>query len=90
MKEALHIHLIPLQPGCWPGTAWLLGFHSQGFAREATIGLIGKGFPPFFSTNELHGLGVFFILIQSEPVIFLSLYKPPHHVSFLVEFCIRH
>ena len=40
-----------LQPGCWPGAAWLLGFHSQGFAREATpttIGLIGKGFSPFF------------------------------------------
>ena len=25
-----------LQPGCWPGAAWLLGFHSQGFACEAT------------------------------------------------------
>ena len=52
-----------LQPGCWPGAAWLLGFHSQDFVREATpttIGLIGKGFFPFFSMNELHGfLGVF-------------------------------
>ena len=40
-----------LQPGCWPGAAWLLGFHSQDFVREATpttIGLIGKGFSPFF------------------------------------------
>ena len=40
-----------LQPGCWPGAAWLLGFHSQDFVREAkptTIGLIGKGFFPFF------------------------------------------
>ena len=46
-----------LQPGCWPGASWLLGFHSssQGFARETTpttltttIGLIGKGFPLFF------------------------------------------
>ena len=40
-----------LQPGCWPGAVWQLGFHSQGFGREATpttIGLIGKGFPPFF------------------------------------------
>ena len=53
-----------LQPGCWPGAAWLLGFHSQDFVREATpttIGLIGKGLFPFFSMNELHGfLGVFF------------------------------
>ena len=57
VKEALHIHLpsntrgSALQPGCWPGAAWLLGFHSQGFVREATpttIGLIGKGFFPFF------------------------------------------
>ena len=47
-----------LQPGCWPGAAWLLSFHSQDFVREATptiIGLINKGFSPFFSMNELHG-----------------------------------
>ena len=26
-----------LQPSCWPRTAsWLLGFHSQGFAHEAS------------------------------------------------------
>ena len=49
-----------LQPGCWPGAAWLLGFHSQDFVREATpttIGLIGKG---FFPMNELHGFSGFF------------------------------
>ena len=52
VKEALHIHLTPddqhfNHAGCWPGAAWLLGFHSQGFVHEATpttISLIGKGF----------------------------------------------
>ena len=50
VKEALHIHLTPEDHEiCWPGTAWLLGFHSQSSAHEAmptTIGL-GKGFPFF-------------------------------------------
>ena len=43
--------------GCGPGTSWLLSFHSEDFAHEATpttIGLIGKAFSPF-PMNELHG-----------------------------------
>ena len=77
-----------LQPRCWPGAAWLLGFHTQGFVREATpttTGLISKGFSPF-SMNELHGFWGFF---HPEPVRTSHLskpYKPPHHVSFLGEF----
>ena len=85
-----------LQPGCWTGAAWLLGFHYQGFVCPTTICLIGKGFSLFFfSMNELHGFfgGFSSCAGQNQScithyVIYQSLYKPPHHVSFLVEFCI--
>ena len=63
VKEALHIHLTPDQrfnrdvglelPGCWVSTLKTLCVKSRP-------PLIGKGFFPFFSMNELHGfLGVF-------------------------------
>ena len=71
VKEALHIHLTPGDQ-CFNRDVGL-GFHSQGFVREATpttISLIGKGFSPFFSMNELHG---FFILSRSEPVMHHAL-----------------
>ena len=70
-------------------------FTDQTEATPTTIGLIGKGFFPFFSMNELHGFLGFFSSWAGQNqscithyVIFQSLYKPPHHVSFLVEFCI--
>ena len=63
------------------------GFHYQGFAREATPitnSLIGKRFP-LFSMYEFHVfLGFFSRLNQSSIthyIIYLSLYKSPHHVS---------
>ena len=33
------------EPGCWPETAWLLGFHYQGIVREAMPTTIGLDFP---------------------------------------------